>query len=167
MKTFNETMVKNYREFNNGGTFEIEGYIVKFNNNTKTLETKYPFSSDLRVWWFGLEEEVEEADKRAELIKEQGFEEITNEAINKLENIATKSAKFTLDRMQTNNRRIFKKDGLVLVYGKRYVTAKELKELEKIYNCEAKDAQIYFDEIGMIRVWNQLTREMWAMGSAF
>ena len=88
MKTFNETMVKNYREFNNGGTFEIEGYVVKFNNNTKTLETEYQF-------------------------------------------------------------------------------AKELKQLEKIYNCEAKDAQIYFDEIGMIRTWNQLTREMWAMGSAF
>lgn len=37
MKTFNESMVKNYREFNNGGTFEIEGYVVKFNNNTKNI----------------------------------------------------------------------------------------------------------------------------------
>lgn len=139
--------------------------MVKFNNNTKELETEYPFASDLRVWWFGLEEEKEEEkeeDKRAELIKEQGFEEITKEAINKLENMTTKSAKFTIDRMQKNNRRIFKKDNLVLVYGQCYVTVKELKQLEKIYNCEAKDAQIYFDEIGMIRVWNKLSREAWA-----
>ena len=166
MKTFNETMVKNYREFNNGGTFEIEGYVVKFNNNTKELETEYPYTKELCSWWFGLEEEKEE-DKRAELIKEQGFEEITKEAIRKLESMTTKSAKFTLDRMQKNNRRIFKKDNLVLVYGQCYVTVKELKQLEKIYNCEAKDAQMYFDEIGMIRIWNKLTREMWAMGSAF
>lgn len=166
MKTFNESMINNYKEFNNKGSFEIEGYMVKFNNNTKKLETEYPFASDLRVWLFGLEEEKEE-DKRAELIKKHGFKEITEEAINKLENMTTKSAKFTLDRMQKNNRRIFKKDNLVLVYGQCYVTAKELKQLEKIYNCEAKDAQIYFDEIGMIHTWNELTREMWAMGSAF
>lgn len=158
MKTFNESMINNYKEFNNKGSFEIEGYMVKFNNNTKELETEYPFASDLRVWWFGLEEEKEE-DKRAELIKEQGFEEITEEAINKLENMTTKSAKFTLDRMQKNNRRIFKKDGLVLVYGKRYVTAKELKELGKIYNCETIEDNIYFDKIGMIREWHKLCRE--------
>lgn len=59
MKTFTETMIKNYREFNNGGTFEIEGYMVKFNNSTKTLVTDYPYASDLRVWLFGLEEETE------------------------------------------------------------------------------------------------------------
>lgn len=69
--------------------------------------------------------------------------------------------------MQTYNRRIFKKDGLVIVFGQCYKTAQELKQLEKIYNCEAKDASEYFDEIGMLRTWNQLTREMWAMGSAF
>ena len=157
MKTFNESMINNYKEFNNKGNFEIEGYMVKFNNNTKELETEYPFASDLRVWWFGLEKE----DKRAELIKEHGFYEITEEAINKLEKMTTKSAKFTLDRMQKNNRRIFKKDNLVLVYGQHCVTVKELKQLEKIYNCESKDAQIYFDEIGMIRVWNKLSREAW------
>lgn len=166
MKTFNETMVKNYREFNNGGTFEIEGYVVKFNNNTKTLETEYQFASDLRVWWFGLEEEKEE-DKRVELIKEHGFEEVTEVAIDELEKMTTKSAKFTLDRIQKYNRRIFKKDNLVIVHGQCYVTAKELKQLEKVYGCETKDAKIYFDEIGMLRTWNQLTREMWAMGSAF
>lgn len=156
MKTFNESMINNYREFNNGGTFEIEGYTVKFNNRSKTLETEYPYAKELRAWWFDIEEET---DKRAELIKEQGFEEITEEAINKLENTITKSAKFTLDRMQTYNRRIFKKDGLVLVYGQRYVTAKELKELGKIYNCEAIEDKIYFDKIGMIREWNKLCRE--------
>lgn len=160
MKTFNESMISNYKEFNNKGSFEIEGYIVKFNNNTKELETEYPFASDLRVWWFGLEEEKEE-DKRAELIKEHCFKEITEEAINELEKMTTKSAKFTIDRMKKYNRKIFKKDGLLLVYGKCYVTVKELKQLEKIYNCEAKDAQIYFDEIGMIRVWNKLSREAW------
>jgi hypothetical protein len=160
MKTFNESMINNYKEFNNKGSFEIEGYMVKFNNNTKELETEYPFASDLRVWWFGLEKEEKE-DKRAELIKEQGFEEITEEAINKLENMTTKSAKFTLDRMQKYNRRIFKKDNLVIVHGQCYVTAKELKQLEKVYGCETKDAQIYFDEIGMIRVWNKLSREAW------
>lgn len=58
MKTFNESMIKNYKELNNCGTFEIEGYTVKFNNHSKTLETEYPFASDLRVWWFGLEEET-------------------------------------------------------------------------------------------------------------
>lgn len=159
MKTFEETMIKNYKEFNNKGSFEIEGYMVKFNNSTKEIETEYPFASELRVWWFGLEEEKE--DKREELIKEQGFDEITKEAINKLESMTTKSAKFTLDRMYKNNRRIFKNDNLVLVYGQHYVTSKELKQLEKIYNCEAKDAQTYFDEIGMIRVWNKLSREAW------
>lgn len=158
MKTFNESMIKNYKELNNCGTFEIEGYTVKFNNHSKTLETEYPFASDLRVWWFGLEE-PKEADKRAELIKEQGFEEITKEAINELENMTTKSAKFTLDRMQKYNRKIFKKDNLVIVYGKFYVTAKELKQLAKIYNGEAKDAHIYFDEIGMVHTWNELCRE--------
>lgn len=160
MKTFNESMINNYKEFNNKGSFEIEGYIVKFNNNTKELETEYPYASDLRIWWFGLEEEKEE-DKRAELIKEYGFKEITKEAINELEKMTTKSAKFTIDRMKKYNRKIFKKDELVLVYGQCYVTAKELKQLEKIYNCEAKDAKIYFDEIGMIRVWNKLSREAW------
>lgn len=158
MKTFNESMINNYNEFNNKGSFEIEGYIVKFNNNTKELETEYPYASDLRIWWFGLEEEKEE-DKRAELIKEYGFKEITKEAINELEKMTTKSAKFTIDRMKKYNRKIFKKDELVLVYGQCYVTAKELKQLEKIYNCEAKDAQIYFDDIGMIRVWNKLSKE--------
>ena len=161
MKTFNESMINNYKEFNNKGSFEIEGYIVKFNNNTKELETEYPYASDLRIWWFGLEEEKEE-DKRAELIKEYGFKEITKEAINELEKMTTKSAKFTIDRMKKYNRKIFKKDELVLVYGQCYVTAKELKQLEKIYNCEAKDAHIYFDEIGMIRAWNKLSREAWA-----
>lgn len=160
MKTFNESMINNYKEFNSKGSFEIEGYIVKFNNNTKELETEYPYASDLRIWWFGLEEEKEE-DKRAELIKEYGFKEITKEAINELEKMTTKSAKFTIDRMKKYNRKIFKKDELVLVYGQCYVTAKELKQLEKIYNCEAKDAKIYFDEIGMIRVWNKLSREAW------
>lgn len=160
MKKFNESMVSNYKEFNNKGSFEIEGYMVKFNNNTKELETEYPYAKQLRAWWFDIEEETEE-DKRAELIKKQGFKEITKEAINELENMTTKSAKFTLDRMQKNNRRIFKKDNLVLVYGQCYVTAKELKQLEKIYNCEAKDSQIYFNEIGMIRVWNKLSREAW------
>lgn len=58
MKTFNESMIKNYKELNNCGTFEIEGYTVKFNNHSKTLETEYPFASELRVWWFGLEEET-------------------------------------------------------------------------------------------------------------
>lgn len=166
MKTFNETMVKNYREFNNGGTFEIEGYVVKFNNNTKTLETEYQFASDLRVWWFGLEEEKEE-DKRVELIKEHGFEEVTEVAIDELEKKTTKTAKSVLDKMNRYNHRVFKKDGLVIVFGQCYKTAQELKQLEKIYNCEVKDANTYFEEIGMIRTWNQLTREMWAMGSAF
>lgn len=160
MKTFNELMINNYKEFNNKGSFEIEGYMVKFNNSTKEIETEYPFASDLRVWWFGLEEEKEE-DKRQELIKEHGFEEITKEAINKLESMTTKSAKFTIDRMHKYNRKIFKKDNLVLVYGQCYVTVKELKQLKKIYNCEAKDANIYFDEIGMIRLWNKLSREAW------
>lgn len=108
MKTFNESMVKNYREFNNGGTFEIEGYVVKFNNNTKTLETEYPFDSDLRVWWFGLEEEKEE-DKRVELIKEHGFKEVTEVAIDKLEKKTTKTAKSVLDKMNRYNHRVFKK----------------------------------------------------------
>lgn len=75
--------------------------------------------------------------------------------------MTTKSAKFTIDRMHKYNRKIFKKDNLVLVYGQCYVTVKELKQLKKIYNCEAKDANIYFDEIGMIRLWNKLSREAW------
>ena len=60
MKEFNETMIKNYREFNNGGIFEIEGYAVKFNNNTKEIETEYPYAEDLRLWWFDIEEETTE-----------------------------------------------------------------------------------------------------------
>lgn len=58
MKTFNESMIKNYKELNNCGTFEIEGYTVKFNNHSKTLETEYPYAKELRAWWFELEEET-------------------------------------------------------------------------------------------------------------
>ena len=160
MKTFNESMISNYNEFNNKGSFEIEGYMVKFNNNTKELETEYPFASDLRVWWFGLEEETEE-DKRVELIKEHGFEEVTEVAVAELENMTTKTAKTVLERMQRNSHRVFEKYGLVIVFGKALKTAQELKQLEKIYNCEAKDVSEYFDEIGMIREWNKLSREAW------
>ena len=160
MKTFNESMINNYREFNNGGSFEIEGYMVKFNNNTKELATEYPFASDLRVWWFRLEEEKEE-DKRVELIKENGFVEVTEVAVAELENMTTKTAKTVLERMQRNSHRVFEKDGLVIVFGKALKTAQELKQLEKIYNCEAKDVSEYFDEIGMIREWNKLSREAW------
>jgi hypothetical protein len=60
MKEFNETMIKNYREFNNGGMFEIDGYTVKFDNRSKTLETEYPYAEDLRLWWFDIEEETTE-----------------------------------------------------------------------------------------------------------
>lgn len=160
MKTFEESMIKNYKEFNNKGSFEIEGYIVKFNNSTKEIETEYPFASDLRVWWFGLEEEKEE-DKRVELIKENGFVEVTEVAVAELENMTTKTAKTVLERMQRNSHRVFEKDGLVIVFGKALKTAQELKQLEKIYNCEAKDVSEYFDEIGMIREWNKLSREAW------
>ena len=166
MKTFNESMINNYKEFNNKGSFEIEGYIVKFNNNTKELETEYPYAKELRAWWFDIEEETEE-DKRVELIKENGFVEVTEVAVAELENMTTKTAKTVLERMQRNSHRVFEKDGLVIVFGKALKTAQQLKQLEKIYNCEAKDAQTYFDEIGMIHTWNELTREMWAMGSAF
>lgn len=55
----------------------------------------------------------------------------------------------------------------MIVFGQCYKTVQELKQLEKIYNCEVKDASEYFDKIGMRRTWTQLTREMWAMGSAF
>ena len=167
MKTFNETMVKNYREFNNGGTFEIEGYIVKFNSNTKTLETEYPYAKELRAWWFDIEEEPKAEDKRVELIKEQGFEEVTEVAIAELEKKTTKTAKSVLDKMNRLNHRVFKKDGLVIVFGQCYKTVQELKQLEKIYNCEVKDASGYFEEIGMLRTWIQLSRERLAMGSAF
>lgn len=167
MKTFNESMIKNYKELNNCGTFEIEGYTVKFNNHSKTLETEYPFAKELRAWWFDLEEEPKAEDKRVELIKEHGFEEVTEVAIAELEKKTTKTAKSILDKMNEFNHRVFKKDGLVIVFGQCYKTAQELKQLEKIYNCEVKDASKYFDEIGMCRTWNQLTSEMWAMGSAF
>lgn len=58
MKEFNESMIENYREFNNGGMFEIDGYTVKFDNRSKTLETEYPYAEDLRLWWFDIEEET-------------------------------------------------------------------------------------------------------------
>ena len=167
MKTFNESMIKNYKELNNCGTFEIEGYTIKFNNHSKTLETEYPFAKELRAWWFDLEEEPKAEDKRVELIKEHGFEEVTEVAIAELEKKTTKTAKSVLDKMNEFNHRVFKKDGLVIVFGQCYKTAQELKWLEKIYNCEVKDASKYFDEIGMCRTWTQLTSEMWAMGSAF
>lgn len=167
MKTFNESMINNYREFNNVGTFEIECYIVKFNNNTKELETEYPYAKELRSWWFDLEEEPKAEDKRVELIKEHGFEEVTEVAIAELEKKTTKIVKSVLHKMNRFNHRVFKKDGLVIVFGQCYKTVQELKQLEKIYNCEVKDASEYFDEIGTRRTWNQLTREMWAMGSAF
>lgn len=166
MKTFNESMINNYKEFNNKGSFEIEGYIVKFNFNTKELETEYPYAKELRAWWFDIEEETEE-DKRVELIKENGFVEVTELAVAELESMTTKTAKTALERMQRNSHRVFEKDGLVIVFGKALKTAQELKQLEKICNCEAKDAQTYFDEIGMRHTWNELTREMWAIGSAF
>lgn len=76
MKEFNETMIKNYREFNNGGIFEIEGYAVKFNNNTKEIETDYPYAEELRVWWFNIEieETEEEATEKVSISDIEGLE---------------------------------------------------------------------------------------------
>jgi hypothetical protein len=62
MKTFNEAMIKDYKEFGNKGSFEIEGYVVKFDNNTKELVSDYPNVKELRVWFFDLDEK-EEAEK--------------------------------------------------------------------------------------------------------
>ena len=95
---FNESMIKNYKELNNCGTFEIEGYTVKFNNHSKTLETEYPYAKELRAWWFDLEEETEE-DKRVKFIKENGFVEVTEIAVTELESMTTKGAKTVLERM--------------------------------------------------------------------
>ena len=160
MKTFNETMVKNYREFNNVGTFEIEGYVVKFNNNTKELETEYPFASELRVWWFGLEtEETEEKDKKAKFIKEHGFKEVTEVAIAELEKKTTKGARDTLDRI-AKGQRFFEKDNVIVAYVHGWFTTQEKKQLGKIYKCnEMMIAERYFESIGEERMWNKLTYE--------
>lgn len=56
MKQFDESMIRNYTEFNNWGTFEIEGYFVKFVNDSKILETDYPYKEQLRIWWFNADE---------------------------------------------------------------------------------------------------------------
>ena len=141
--------------------------MIKFNNSTKELETEYPYAKELRAWWFDIEEEPKAEDKRVKLIKEHCFEEVTEVAIAELEKKTTKSAKSVLDKMNRYNHRVFKKDGIVIVFGQCYKTMQELKQLEKIYNCEVKDSSEYFDEIGMCSTWNQLSREMWVMGSAF
>lgn len=158
MKTFNESMVKNYREFNNGGMFEIDGYTVKFDNNSKELKTDYPYAKELRVWWFGLEEEPKtKEDRQVAFLKEQGFEEVTEVAVRELESKTTKTAKFTLDRIKEVNHRIFKRDGLVLIYGEHIIPVQEKKQIARIYKCEeVEDASKYYDRIGMWLVWNRL-----------
>lgn len=163
---FNESMIKNYKELNNCGTFEIEGYTVKFNNHSKTLETEYPYAKELRAWWFDLEEETEE-DKRVKFIKENGFVEVTEIAVTELESMTTKGAKTVLERMQKFNHRVYRKGETIIVFGMAMKTLQERKQLEKIYNCKVQEADLYFDENGMLNTWNQLAREMWAMGSAF
>lgn len=157
MKTFNESMIENYKELNNCGTFEIEGYTVKFNNHSKTLETEYPYAKELRAWWFDLEEEPKEEDKKMEFIKEHGFEEVTEVAINELSSMTTKTAKFTLDRIKKYNQRIYKKDDLVLIYDEHIIPVQEKKQIARIYKCEeVEDASKYYDRIGMWLVWNNL-----------
>lgn len=154
MKTFNESMINNYKEFNNKGSFEIEGYVVKFNNSTKELVTEYPFASDLRVWWFGLEEEK---DEKAKFIKDHGFKEVTEVTIAELENKTTKTARDTLDRI-LNGQRIFEKDNTIIVYTHGWFTAKEKKQLSKIYkNAEIVIAERYFENIGEEKAWYKLT----------
>lgn len=154
MKTFNESMINNYREFNNGGSFEIEGYMVKFNNSTKTLITEYPFAEELRLWWFDIEKE-EEKDKKEKFIKDHGFTEV---AVAELEKKTTKSAKTTLDRILNGNR-IFKKDNIVVVYLNRFcLTKQEKKQLSEIYDCdEVTIAERYFENTEDEREWNKLT----------
>lgn len=157
MKTFNESMINNYREFNNDGSFEIEGYMVKFNNSTKTLITEYPFAEELRLWWFDIEKE-EEKDKKAKFIKDHGFTEVTEVAVAELEKKTTKSAKTTLDRILNGNR-IFKKDNIVVVYLNRFcLTKQEKKQLSEIYDCdEVTIAERYFENTEDEREWNKLT----------
>lgn len=157
MKEFNEAMIKNYKEFNNGGTFEIEGYTVKFDNHSKTLETDYPYASDLRLWWFNIENEQKtEEEKKVEFILKNGFKEVTELAVNDLSKKTTKTAKFVLERMERLHHRVFKKDGLVIVYGRCIIPVQEKKQLSRIYKCDVEDASKYFDKIGMWLVWNHL-----------
>ena len=160
MKEFNETMIKNYRELNNCGTFEIDGYTVKFDNRSKTLKTEYPYAKELRVWWFNIEntETIEEAKKerQANFILEQGFNEVTENTIEVLSSKTTKSAKFTLERMKKFNHRIFKNNDLVLVFGSHIIPVQELNQLSRIYKCSVEDASKYFDRIGMWLIWNNL-----------
>ena len=156
MKTFNESMINNYREFNNGGSFEIEGYMVKFNNNTKELETEYPMKKELRVWFFELEEE-EEKDKKAELIKEHGFEEITNVIVAELENKTTKASKDMLDKIEKGDR-FFKKDNVIIGHVRNCFTKQGMKQVDRIYKgCEMMIAWRYFENIGERKAWNRLS----------
>ena len=157
MKEFNEAMIRNYREFNNGGMFEIEGYTVKFDNHSKTLETDYPYANDLRLWWFSIEQEAKtEDEKRINYILECGFEDVTEEAINELTKKETKTSKAVLDRMKRANQRLFKNGNFVIVYGKWLVPSQEKKQLSRIYNCDVKDASNYFDKIGKWSTWINL-----------
>lgn len=156
MKTFNESMINNYREFNNGGSFEIEGYMVKFNNSTKEIETEYPFADELRIWWFGLEEEK---DKKVKLIKEHGFDEITSVLVAELEKKTTKASKDTLDKIAKGDR-FFKKDNVIIGNVRNCFTKQEKKQLDRIYNgCEMMVAWRYFENIGEAKTWNKLEYE--------
>ena len=157
MKTFNESMINNYNEFNNKGSFEIEGYMVKFNNNTKELETEYPFANDLRVWFFELEEE--EKDKKVKLIKEHGFDEITSVLVAELKKKTTKASKDTLDKIAKGDR-FFKKDNVIIGNVRNCFTKHEKKQLDRIYNgFEMMVAWRYFENIGEAKTWNKLEYE--------
>lgn len=160
MKTFNESMINNYVEFGNKGSFEIEGYVVKFDSNTKELTTEYPFAKELRVWFFELDEE-EEKDEKAKFIKDHGFTEVTDVAVAELEKKTTKSAKTTLERILNGNR-VFKKDNIVVVCVKRFcLTKPEKKELSKIYDCdEVTIAERYFENTEYEREWNKLWNKL-------
>lgn len=156
MKTFNENMIENYREFGNKGEFVIEGYVVKFNNNTKELTTEYPMAKELRVWFFGLEEEEEEADKRVVLIKEHGFDEITSVVVAELEKKTTKASKDMLDKIEKGDR-FFKKDNVIIGNVRNCFAKQEKKQLDRIYSgCEMMVAWRYFESIGEGKEWNKV-----------
>lgn len=79
MKQFNETMIKDYLEFNNAGQFVIEGHKVKFYNQTKTLETDYKYADELRIWWFNLTINEDVANERIYFKSKYDIDRMLNE----------------------------------------------------------------------------------------
>ena len=92
---------------------------------------------------------------KLEMIRENGFTEITSEAIELLKGKNTKSAQIVLDRIiNSEYYHIFKNDeGTVICKTRFLVTGQEKSIFKSLLKSEYIEAGNYFDSIGKWAEW--------------